>query len=149
MTEFLQRRQARIRDRIKETLEEVKKQQQVEQETDEPNETESSITITTAITTTEVPVEPEHITTIDDEDDDIMVIDWTRGDHQIQSIVGLIVAGEFDRLIYFSIRVIFMYIIFERNKRNMDEWCFQNWSHELFECKQISSSRAWSHSMWA
>lgn len=74
MTEFLQRRQARIRDRIKETLEEVKKQQQAEQETDELNETESSITLTKAITTTEVPVEPAQITTIDDEED-IMVID--------------------------------------------------------------------------
>ena len=73
MTEFLQRRQARIRDRIKETLEEVKKQQQGEQDTLDTNLVDSEDSITTARTTTEVPVTPVEITTLDD--DDVMVID--------------------------------------------------------------------------
>lgn len=142
MTEFLQRRQARIRDRIKETLEEVKKQQQAEQETDELNETESSITLTKAITTTEVPVEPAQITTIDDEED-IMVIDWARDDHQIQLIVGSIGS---------SISVSVSYSCTSYLKGTNEIWmndASKNWSHEFFECKQISSSSAWSCSMRA
>ena len=73
ITEFLQKRQARIRDRIKETLEEAKKQQQ--QDADGQEDTESRITISSAIntTTTDVPDKPIEITTIDD--DDVMIID--------------------------------------------------------------------------
>ena len=72
ITEFLQRRQARIRDRIKETIEEVKRQQQATR--DEGDEaTESSITITPA-TTDSLPMPPP-TTIIEVEDDDVMVID--------------------------------------------------------------------------
>ncbi|CAF2346148.1 unnamed protein product [Rotaria sp. Silwood2] len=72
LTEFLQRRQARIRDRIKETLEEAKKQQQTTKEGEnEIDTTESNISVTAPITTTETITT---ITTIE-EDDEIMIID--------------------------------------------------------------------------
>ncbi|UJR27354.1 hypothetical protein I4U23_008646 [Adineta vaga] len=75
LTEFLQRRQARIRDRIKETMEEVKRQQQQQQQQSakegENEVTDSSITITSTVTT--APASPLPI--IEVEDDDIMIID--------------------------------------------------------------------------
>ena len=73
MTEYSQRRQARIRDRIKETLEEVKKQQHGDEDSGDSNLPESSCSATTARTTTELPVRPVEITTLDD--DDVTVID--------------------------------------------------------------------------
>ncbi|CAF0910477.1 unnamed protein product [Rotaria sordida] len=66
VTEFLQRRQERIRDQIKQTIEEQKKQQQLAKQAE--NTTESSITITSTIKA-EIP------TTVTVEDDDIMIID--------------------------------------------------------------------------
>ncbi|CAF0824320.1 unnamed protein product [Rotaria sp. Silwood1] len=75
ITEFLQRRQARIRDRIKETLEEAKKTQQATKEGEtEIDTTESNISVTSSITTTEI---TKTITTtiIEEEDDEIMIID--------------------------------------------------------------------------
>ncbi|CAF0758273.1 unnamed protein product [Adineta ricciae] len=74
LTEYLQRRQARIRDRIKETMEEVKRQQQQQRTAkDGENElTESSIVITSVSTVDTLPLEP---TVIEIEDDDIMIID--------------------------------------------------------------------------
>ncbi|CAF3252974.1 unnamed protein product [Rotaria socialis] len=88
ITEFLQRRQARIRDRIKETLEEAKKQQQLTKEGEaeagagaetevdtEVEVTESTIIVESPalspITTTEI--KPTTMTII--EDDEIMIID--------------------------------------------------------------------------
>ncbi|CAF0785130.1 unnamed protein product [Adineta steineri] len=84
ITEYLQRRQARIRDRIKETIEENKKQQQSAKAAEDGVETtESTITITPAATTTTEIVTTEIIETtetttttiIEVDDDDIMIID--------------------------------------------------------------------------
>ncbi len=66
--EYLQRRQERIRDRIKETMEEQKKQQQLAREGE--NATSSSITITPLKT-----VKTSATATVEDGDDDIMIID--------------------------------------------------------------------------
>ncbi|CAF0980359.1 unnamed protein product [Rotaria sp. Silwood1] len=66
VTEFLQRRQERIRDQIKQTIEEQRKQQQLAKQAE--NTTNSSITITPA----SKPAIPA-TTTVDD--DDIIIID--------------------------------------------------------------------------
>ncbi|CAM4770280.1 unnamed protein product [Rotaria magnacalcarata] len=82
ITEFLQRRQARIRDRIKETLEEAKKQQQQTKEGEAEAEVDTEVEVTEStiivespasppITTTEI--KPTTMTII--EDDEIMIID--------------------------------------------------------------------------
>lgn len=71
LSEFSQKRQARIRDRIKETLEEVKKTQQTTE--DGETETESSITISQPRTTTEIVQTPTIV--VEDDDEDIMIID--------------------------------------------------------------------------
>ncbi|CAF2175157.1 unnamed protein product [Rotaria magnacalcarata] len=82
ITEFLQRRQARIRDRIKETLEEAKKQQQQTKEGEAEAEVDTEVEVTDStiivespasppITTTEI--KPTTMTII--EDDEIMIID--------------------------------------------------------------------------
>ncbi len=74
MSEFSQRRQAKIRDRIKETLEEVRKTQQSAKEGEIEGEiTESSITITSVTTIAEVA--PTTTITMEQEEDDIMIID--------------------------------------------------------------------------
>ncbi len=74
MSEFSQRRQAKIRDRIKETLEEVRKTQQSAKEGETEGEiTESSITITSVTTIAEVA--PTTTITMEQEEDDIMIID--------------------------------------------------------------------------
>jgi predicted XRE-type DNA-binding protein len=74
ITEFLQRRQARIRDRIKETLEEAKKQLQSAKEAETEVElTESSITITA--TTTEEVGTPTIVSVEEEEEEEIMIID--------------------------------------------------------------------------
>ena len=75
VTEFLQRRQARIRDRIKETLEEVKKQQQptppLDEQCEEQNESENQITISVS----ELNENSEEVTLIENADDEVMIID--------------------------------------------------------------------------
>jgi hypothetical protein len=74
LSEFSQRRQAKIRDRIKETLEEVRKTQQSAKEGEIEGEiTESSITITSVTTIAEVA--PTTTITMEQEEDDIMIID--------------------------------------------------------------------------
>ena len=80
LTEFLQRRQARIRDRIKETIEEAKRMQQSAKEAAaaEGEVTESTISVepiqiteVMTITTTEA---PETIIEVEEEQE-IMIID--------------------------------------------------------------------------
>jgi hypothetical protein len=79
LSEFSQRRQAKIRDRIKETLEETRKLQQSAKEGETEGETtESSITITPATTTEEEPtITISMVETISmaEEEDDVMIID--------------------------------------------------------------------------
>ncbi len=73
ISEFSQRRQARIRDRIKETIEEAKKTQQSAKEAEHDTElTESTITITQVMTITEVI--PTTTIVVEDEEE-VMIID--------------------------------------------------------------------------
>lgn len=74
LSEFSQKRQARIRDRIKETLEEAKKTLQSAKD-GETEPTESSITISQPRTTTEVIPTTTIVVEDEEEEEDIMIID--------------------------------------------------------------------------
>lgn len=80
MTEFLQRRQARIRDQIKETLEEAKKQRQLQEQPpiiypeelyEDQNGSQSQITIESSATDEII----NSSTILDDQEDEITVLD--------------------------------------------------------------------------